>query len=311
VGPPDETINSRITELQEKLTTALSVVDQRDGEIRAFYARFSALADKVSELTERGVDRADLAVLKAELSRDDVNSAQALIHDVEENFGAKIRVLESELTGELQRSQSRDGLLNEIRSEIQRLAQRWVQTETSAQQTHGLIANELAQAAQLRDGMSGEFAALQSHLTERQERDQRIETLAADLSARMFDVQAELSQNLTMLISRDAEIAALKIQVEHLAQMATAKSAVPLAGPNRLHTAIAATVGLGGVKPQAEALPALKPASATEQEPGNLLQRYDADSAGAKEEKKQLQQRISADIERVRGELRKRAGVGR
>ena len=310
MGPPDETINSRITELQEKLTTALSVVDQRDGEIRAFYARFSALADKVSELTERGVDRADLAVLKAELSRDDVNSAQALIHDVEENFGAKIRVLESELTGELQRSQSRDGLLNEIRSEIQRLAQRWVQTETSAQQTHGLIANELAQAAQLRDGMVGELTALQSQLIDRRQRDQRIEKLGEDLNARLFDVQAQLSQNMAMLVNRDAEIAALKIQVEQLTQMATAKSTVQLVAPNRLHTAIGATVGLGGLKPQPEVLPALKPAS-TEQEPGNLLQSYDTDPTGAKEEKKQLQQRISADIERVRSELRKRAGVGR
>ncbi len=310
MGPPDETINSRITELQEKLTTALSVVDQRDGEIRAFYARFSALADKVSELTERGVDRADLAVLKAELSRDDVNSAQALIHDVEENFGAKIRVLESELTGELQRSQSRDGLLNEIRSEIQRLAQRWVQTETSAQQTHGLIANELAQAAQLRDGMVGELTALQSQLIDRRQRDQRIEKLGEDLNARLFDVQAQLSQNMAMLVNRDAEIAALKIQVEQLTQMATAKSTVQLVAPNRLHTAIGATVGLGGLKPQPEVLPALKPAS-TEQEPGNLLQSYDTDPTGAKEEKKQLQQRISADIEQVRSELRKRAGVGR
>jgi hypothetical protein len=306
-----ETIHGRITELQEKLTTALSVVDQRDGEIGAFYGRFSALADKVSELAERGVDRAELAEFKAELSRDDVKSAQTLIHDVEENFGAKIRALESELTGELQRSQSRDGLMNEIRSEIQLLGRRWVQTETSAQQTHGLIANELAQAAQLRDGMVGELTALQSQLTDRQERDQRIENLGEDLNARIFDVQAQLSQNLATLVSRDAEIAALKIQVEHLAQMATAKSAVPLVAPNRLHTAIAATVGLGGLKPQPEALPALQPASATEQEPGNLLQRYDADPAGAKEEKKQLQQRISADIERVRAELRKRAGVGR
>ena len=47
------------------------------------------------------------------------------------------------------------------------------------------------------------------------------------------------------------------------------------------------------------------------QEPASLLQRYDADSSGAKQEKRHLQERISADIERVRAELRKRAGVGR
>jgi len=306
----DETVSGRIAELQEKLTTASIVVEQRDGEMRALRGLLTDLADKVKELSERAADRGHLAALKAELSRDDVKSAQSLIDHVEQNLGAKIGALESELTGELQLSQSRDGLLNEIRGEIELLAQRWLQTENSAQQTHGLIANELAQAAQLRDGMIGELAALQSHLTERQERDQRIETLAADLSARMFDVQTQLSQNVATLVSRDGEIAALKAQVEQLAQMAQAKSAVQLVTPNRLHTAIAATVGLGGLKAQPEALPALKPAS-TEQEPGNLLQRYDTDFSGAKEEKKQLQQRISADIERVRAELRKRVGVGR
>jgi hypothetical protein len=139
---------------------------------------------------------------------------------------------------------------------------------------------------------------------------QRIENLGEDLKARIYNVQAQLSQNLATLVSRDAEIAALKIQVEHLTQMATAKSALPLVAPNRLHTAIAATVGLGGLKPQPEVPPALKPASA-EHEPGNLLQSYDTDPTGAKEEKKQLRQRISADIERVRAELRKRVRVGR
>jgi hypothetical protein len=303
-----ETIHGRITELQEKLTTASNVVEQRDGALRALDGRLSVLADKVAELSQRAVDGGDLAALKSELSRDDAKSAQSLIHHLEENFGAKIGALESELTEELQLSQSRDGLLNEIRGEIQRLAQRSLQIENNVQQTHGLISNELAQAAQLRDGVIGELAALQSHLTERQERDQRIENLGEDLNARIFDVQAQLSQNLATLVSRDGEIAALKIQVEQLAQ---AKSAVQMVAPNRLHTAIAATVGLGGLKPQPEALPALQPASTTEQEPGNLLQRYDTDPAGVKEEKKQLQQRISADIERVRAELRKRAGVGR
>jgi hypothetical protein len=296
----DETINGRIAELQDKLTTALSVVEQRDGALLALDGRLSVLADKVAELSERAVDRGDMAELKSELSRDDAKSAQSLVDNLEKNIAAKIGALEGELTADLQRSQNRDGVLDEIRGEIELLAQRWLQTDTSARQTHEFIANELAQAAQLREGMVGELTALQNQLTDRQERDRRIESLATDLSARIFDVQAQLSQNLATLVSRDAEIAALKVQVE---QMAQTKNAVPLAAPNRLHTAISPAVGLGGLKPQSEVPPA--------QEPASLLQRYDADSSGAKQEKRHLQERISADIERVRAELRKRAGVGR
>jgi len=49
----------------------------------------------------------------------------------------------------------------------------------------------------------------------------------------------------------------------------------------------------------------------TAAEPNTLLKSYNAESGGSQEQKKQLQQRISADIERVRAELRKRAGVAR
>ncbi len=303
----DETIKGRLAELQDKLTMALRAVEQRDGEVGALHGQLTDLGEKVSRLSERAVDGGHLAALKAELSREELKSAQSLVYNLEENIAAKIGALEGELTAELQRSQNRDGVLHEIRGEIQLLAQRWLQTDTNARQTHEFISNELAQAAQLRDGMIGELTVLRNRLAERQEHDQRIESLAAELSARMFDVQAQLSQNMATLVGRDGEIAALKAQVE---QMAQTKNGVPQVAPNRLHTAIAPSVGFGGLKAQAEALPTLKPA-ATAPEPNSLLQSYDADPAGVKEEKRHLQERISADIERVRAELRKRAGVGR
>ena len=303
----DETINGRIAELEDKLTTALSVVEQRDGEVRALYAQLTDLGEKVSALSQRAVDGGHLAALKAELSRDDLKSAQSLVDNLEENFAVKIGALEGELTAELQRSRNRDGVLQEIRGEIQVLAQRWLQTDTNAQQSREFIANELAQAAQLREGLIGELTVLQNRLAEGQEHDQRIESLAAELSARMFDVQAQLSQNMATLVSRDGEIAALKAQVE---QMAQAKTSLTLAAPSRLHTAMAPSAAFEAMKTPADPLPTLKPAAAAP-EPNSLLQSYETDPAGAKEEKRQLQVRISADIERVRAELRKRAGVGR
>ncbi|MSP37961.1 MAG: hypothetical protein EXR70_05670 [Deltaproteobacteria bacterium] len=305
----DEILSARIAELQEKLATALNLAAQRDGELVALQGRMSALSVNLTALSERVVDHDQIAALKAELGHGEaqaMQTARSLMRQVEANLGAKLNQLESELGGALERSQSRDGGFDEIRGEIEQLAQRWLQSESNTQQTHGLIANELAHAAQLRDGVIGELSALQSQFSERQERDQRIDNLAADLNARLFDVQNQLSQNLSLLVSRDAEISALKLQVEHLIQMAAAKPVMPPLAPTRLHTAAA----LGGLKPLSEAQPVLKPAAA--QEPASLLQSYDADpAAGAKQDKRQLQEKISADIERVRAELRKRAGVSR
>jgi hypothetical protein len=70
------------------------------------------------------------------------------------------------------------------------------------------------------------------------------------------------------------------------------------------------TVGLSGSKSPPEAIPVVKSVPAAS-EPSSLLRTYDSASDGSKDQKKQLQQRISADIERVRAELRKRAGMGR
>jgi hypothetical protein len=57
--------------------------------------------------------------------------------------------------------------------------------------------------------------------------------------------------------------------------------------------------------------PATPILTAAEIEPNTLLESYHAERDASQEQKKQLQQRISADIERVRAELRKRAGMAR
>ena len=51
--------------------------------------------------------------------------------------------------------------------------------------------------------------------------------------------------------------------------------------------------------------------TAAEIDPNTLLQSYHTEPDGSQAQKKQLQQRISADIERARAELRKRSGMAR
>ncbi len=253
---------------------------------------------------------AELATLKAELSQQAIVTAQSILTNVEEIFGPKINELQSCLLRAQQDGEGRDAQLSELQGELRVIAQRLVQTESSTQQTHALLVNETAQSAQLRDSMMGELAALQGQLVEQRASVTSIDSLGRELSARLEILQNQLSQNMATLESRDAEIAALKTQVQNIAQSATVlKSATPASTVNRLHAPIGVTVGLGGVKSQTETMkPAPKSAAG---EPNSLLQTYDAEADGPKEQKRQLQQRISADIERVRAELRKRAGVSR
>jgi len=374
----EERISIRFGELQEQLTTALSVINQRDTEIRGFTAQLSMISDKLTDFSNRSEDYAartralesrlserldagdrsaidvdqlqvdmstllnqmtqielayqqaqsssgaeaqrgqqvvegllaELATLKAELSQQAIVTAQSILTNVEEIFGPKINELQSCLLRAQQDSESRDAQLIGLQGELRVIAQRLVQAESSTQQTHALLVNETAQSAQLRDSMMGELAELQSQLAEQRASATSIDSLGRELSARLEILQNQLSQNIATLESRDAEIAALKTQVQNIAQSATVlKSATPAPTVNRLHAPIGVTVGLGGVKSQTETMmPAPKSAAG---EPNSLLQTYDAEADGPKEQKRQLQQRISADIERVRAELRKRAGVSR
>jgi chromosome segregation ATPase len=374
----EERISIRFGELQEQLTTALSVINQRDTEIRGFTAQLSMISDKLTDFSNRSEDYAartralesrlserldagdrsaidvdqlqvdmstllnqmtqielayqqaqsssgaeaqrgqqvvegllaELATLKAELSQQAIVTAQSILTNVEEIFGPKINELQSCLLRAQQDGEGRDARLSEMHGELRVIAQRLVQAESSTQQTHALLVNETAQSAQLRDSMMGELAELQSQLAEQRASATSIDSLGRELSARLEILQNQLSQNIATLESRDAEIAALKTQVQNIAQSATVlKSATPAPTVNRLHAPIGVTVGLGGVKSQTETMmPAPKSAAG---EPNSLLQTYDAEADGPKEQKRQLQQRISADIERVRAELRKRAGVSR
>jgi hypothetical protein len=193
---------------------------------------------------------------------------------------------------------------------MQVVVQRLVQAEADAQQSHALMVNEAAQAGQLREHMMGELSALQEQVSQQNERDSIIEGLGAELRGQIADVQDQLSQKLAMLNARGAEIAELKSQVQHLTQLNAQKSAATPAVTSRPPSPIGGNVGLGGLKPPADAMPALTPMSSVS-ESSSVAPGQQTPASEPKDESKQLQQRLSADIERARAELRKRVGVGR
>lgn len=296
-----------VGQLQADMSTLLNRMTQFESSHQQAQSSRGAESERAHQVAD-GL-RLELAALKADLGQQAIVTAQSILANVEEIFGSKVKELESALVRAQQDGEGRDARLSEMQGELHVIAQRLVQAESSTQQTHALMVNEAAQSAQLRDGIMSEFAALQRQLAEQQASGASIDSLGQELSGRMENLQNQLSQNIAMHASRDAEIAALKTQVQNLSQNATPKSAAPAPAVNRLHAPIGVTVGLGGGKAQTDTV--TQAVRSTAGEPNTLLQSYDAEVDGPKEQKKQLQQRISADIERVRAELRKRAGVSR
>jgi len=171
------------------------------------------------------------------------------------------------------------------------------------------MVNETEQSAQLRNSLMRDLVALQSQLAARQVRDAQLDAVIAELSARFEEIQGQFSENWANATSRDGEIADLKSQMQNFVHQLAAKSAGPSTA-NRLHGPAIVTARPASVQSTLDAMPMLTPAAQVN-EAAPLMQSYDTGADAVKDQKQQLQQRLSADIERVRAELRKRAGVSR
>jgi post-segregation antitoxin (ccd killing protein) len=312
----EESISARMAELGNRLGEIVDVLEKSKFDRERFQREVNALLARV-EATEtsyqqtqliRGSEveqlaaaiRAELAALDAELRRHAVATSQGLLQAVEGTVHAKMDELQNVLAREQQSGQTREALLYQLREDVTLLAERVADVESSAQQTHALMVNEAAQSEQLRESVTRELATLHSQSVSSQSDGARIDSLAEQLNARIIEAQNQWSQKWALLARRDAEIAEIKMQVQNLIGTSAAKHAAQPEAPIRPSSPIGVTVGLSSSKsPPAES------------ETATLLRSYESASDGSKDQKKQLQQRISADIERVRAELRKRAGMSR
>jgi chromosome segregation ATPase len=228
---------------------------------------------------------------------------------LQDNFDAKIHELKNFLAAEQEDQRSGQTLANELRREFQLVTQRLGRAEASAQQVHALMVNETEQAVQLRDGLMRELVAVQAKLAGRQARDKQVDGAMEELNAHIDEMNNRLSQEWATLASRDADVIELRSQVQNFAQQLAAKSA-GLLTVSRTHAPVAVPAVPTSANARKDTAAVLTPATeASDASP--LIQSYDAGADSFTDQNKQLQQRLSADIERVRAELRKRAGVSR
>ena len=286
-------ISAHLRDGENRLSLKLAQLEKTDGGLGQVQLELNTLLNRVAQM---------------ELTQQ--QPATQWVQEIETSLGGKIEELREYLSSERQDRHGRDALLEGLRGEMQMVVQRLVQAEADAQQSHALMVNEAAQAGQLREHMMGELSVLQDQVSQRQERDSMIEGLGAELRGQISEVQNQLSHKLAMLDARGAEIAELKNQVQHLTQLNAQKSAATAAVASRPPSPIGVNAGLGGMKPPAEAIPVLTPMSSVG-ESSAVAPGQQTPASGPKDESKQLQQRLSADIERARAELRKRVGVGR
>ena len=314
----DERITARIDDLGDEIRDKLQTIDRVKVESERFAAETKALADRLAqnEYTAQRMSAVlsdELSAMKAGLSqqRNQQQTMEALLKNLEETVRIKIQEIQNYLVQGQSSLQRRDAQFTEQKAELQQLTQRMAEVESMAHQSHALIVNENAQAAQLWDGFSRELAALQAQLSEKQSMDAVIQGVEDGLTVKLRELQNQLAQKMLGVDRRDAEFRELKAQVQILAQ------GMPPAGPTAPLAQASAANRTKGFSVDTNAL-RVKPEdrlSVGSSETENTPQLFHEDTdprdhsiGGVKNPLAQLQERMSADIERARAELREKSG---
>jgi len=318
----DERISAKIQELGDEIRDKLHIIGSVKVESEHFVAETKALAHQIAQnehATQQiaAVLSGELSAIKAGLNQQQ-NQQQAmgaLLKKVEEMVRIKIQEIQDYLVQGQSNLQNRDAQLTEQKADLQKLAQRIAEVESMAHQTHALMVNENEQTTQLREGFRSDLATLQGQLGERQSMDAVIQGIEESLTVKLRELQNQLAQKMLVMDRRDAEFRDLKAQVQILAQeMPSAGTALPAAQvstPNRTKEFPVDTNALRAKPEDRLSIGSSKIENTPHGTQGLLhedAEPRDGLLVGGKNPLTQLQERMSADIERARAELREKSG---
>ena len=320
----DERLTTRLRELGDEIRGKLhgvtsAKVDQEQfrGEILALTARIAEL-EQSNHNTSAGAAteareahqvtvalRGEIAALKtALLEQQRAQPNDALVRSVEAMLRGQIHEVHNQLAQNQRGTLESENQFKELRGDIQTLAQRQIQAETLAKQTHALVTQE---TAQIRGALKADLVAIEAQLHEQRSRDATLQVMEDTLNVRMRELHNQLAQGMLALDQRDGDFRELKTQVQILAQQAGQNgSPPPLVSLSRPEP-------LGGFTPSLRAAE-LRPTVTAERLDSvpNLLQPAVPDNGQTPDSGKapviDLHDRLSAEIERKRAELREKSG---
>jgi DNA repair exonuclease SbcCD ATPase subunit len=315
----DERITARIQELGDEIRDKLQTIGRVKVEGEHFVAETKALAHRIEQNEHATQQTAailsgELSAIKAALTqqKNQQQATGALLNDVEDMVRIKIQEIQNYLVQGQSNLQNRDAQLAEQKTDLEQLAQRIAKVESIAHQTQALMVNESEQAAQLREGFRTDLATLQGQLSERQSMDAVIQRVEDSLTVKLRELQNQLAQKMLVLDGRETEFRDLKAQVQILAQgMPPAGTTSQASTASRIRE-FAIDFNAMTAKPEDRLSVGSSKIESTPHGTRGLLHEdaepTDSLPAGGKNPLTQLQERMSADIERARAELREKSG---
>jgi DNA repair exonuclease SbcCD ATPase subunit len=261
-----ESLRTKIHELDQELAKRFTLIDSRDAErARQGHETLEALHREIAAL------RGEITALKSGLNERPEIPAEPAVRGLEESFGAKIQDLQQQVAEKLVLLDRRD-------------------------------AERSQQAEQIIAGFTTEMAKLKTELLQRPavmtSSDPALRCLEENLSAKIDELNQQVTQKFSDFESRDAELKELKDRsqsvIQRVAQLSAAIQGAQNSGP--------VAVQFVPAPPEASA------AQAPEVDAKGDKNSAETQASSEKEQLVKLQERMSAEIERVRAELKERSG---
>jgi chromosome segregation ATPase len=334
----EQTVTARLGAFADRLNEQQHASESRSTELGSLRLELRALIERMSKMefaaqqqqsatsaearrSEQAANRltGDFAALKADLTEQLQNPKmpQALIQGLERTIGLKFQEMQKQIGETQQHSESGDEQLRELGRNLETLAQRLMNAESVSHRTHALMVNESEQTAQLRDGLRVEIDSLQAQLNRSPWSDAGGQKIEENLNIKIRELESQLAQKMRLLDYHDTEFRDLKTQVQSLSQRLPrvgVGSALPLSQSPAVQAAVPSVVipmDINVLRARREDMVGAS-SQIAEHASGGAPAELQGDalaSGGAnKDHMRQLQERISADIERARAELREKSG---
>ena len=260
-----ELLRTKIHELDQQLAERFTLIDSRDAErARQADETLEALHSEIAVL------QGEITALKSGLNERPEVTADAALRGLEESFGAKIQDSQQQVAEKLVLLDRRD-------------------------------AERSQKAEQIIAGFTTEMATLKTDILQRPavmtSSDPALRSLEENLSAKIHELNQQVTQKFSVFESRDAELKELKDRSQSVIQRVAQLSAAIQGAQNSAPVA----VQFVSAPPEASAAQAPEPIAKGENPAGTQ-------APSEKEQLVKLQERMSAEIERVRAELKERSG---
>jgi len=253
----------------------------------------------------------EMAALKIALSEQQrTHPDEALVRSVEEVLRGQIDELRDQIAQKHRAAVEWENQFKELRADIQVLMQRQVHPESVARQIEARVTQE---AGQIRGGLKDDLVAIETQLKERNARDTALQGLEETLNLRLRELHNQSALGALALEQRDGELRDLKSQVrllaQQLGQIGQAATLASMSRPDPVDSGLS-EASLASVAPALQR-PELRPTAAVDSVV-SLFQPATAGGAQTPDRSKlsamDLHDRLSAEIERKRAELREKSG---